>query len=419
MARKRWAAIVLLVLLGATTLLVWSQTVPSSSANPDVYVGIDVAYDNQTMTALIDQVSAYTNLFIVGCTAITQNQTRLDDTCQYLYDKGLSFIVYQDAPVDYPTYTSSANHTVPYNSTNAPYPQTGSNSTGQRPPANTSRPLNVLAVSNWTQTAKERWGEKFLGIYFMDEVAGRQLDSAPGWVEVRNASSCVDAASQFNVSVSRSLQWMRNSYSNGQELKMFSSDYALYQFDYDAGYDVMFAQFGWNYSRQLNIALCRGAATVANKEWGAIITWEYDQPPYLESASRLYNDMVLAYNNGAKYIAVFDSNEAYTQSILTADQLNALKNFWQYVKENPRAQSSVNNRVGLVLPDCYGYGFRGPNDSIWGLWPANSYSTSLSSVVGDKLIEYGEKLDIIYNQTQFSMAGYKQLIYFEEPNGSV
>jgi hypothetical protein len=326
----------------------------------------------------------------------------------------MSFIVYQDAPLNYPTYTPSGNYTLPSNSTNAPYPQPTANAT-PRPQTNTSRPLRVLAVSNWTQTAKERWGEKFLGIYFMDEVAGRQLDSAPGWVEVHNASNCVDAAGQFNRSVSRSLQWMRNGYSNGQEFKLFSSDYALYQFDYDAGYDVMLAQFGWNYSRQLNIALCRGAATVDHKEWGAIITWECDQPPYLESASRLYGDLVLAYNNGAKYIAVFDSNEAYTQSILTANHLQALKDFWQYVKQNPRTQSSSSDRVGFVLPDCYGYGFRGPHDSIWGLWPADAYSTSLSSVVGDKIIEYGEKLDLIYNQTQFSQAGYKQLIYFEKP----
>jgi hypothetical protein len=420
MARKRWVAIVLIALLAATTLVVWSQTVSISSANPDVYVGIDAAYDNETMTSLIDQVSAYTNLFIVGCTAISQNQSRLDNICQYLYDKGLSFIVYQDAPVSsYTVHNSIANRTSSFNSTNAPFPQTSGNFSGQRPSTNVTSSFSVLTVSNWTQTAKDRWGSKFLGVYFMDEVAGRQLDSASGWVEVQNASNCIDAANQFNRSISSSVQWMRDGYSNGDDLELFSSDYALYQFDYDAGYDVMLAQFGWNYSRQLNIALCRGAATVANKDWGVIITWEYNQAPYLESGSRLYDDLVLAYNNGAKYIAVFDSDEAYSQSILTADHLNALKDFWQYAKENPRTQSSGNDRVGFVLPDCYGYGFRGPNDSVWGLWPADSYSTSLSSVVGDKLIEYGAKLDIIYNQTQFSMAGYKQLIYFEEPNGSV
>ena len=60
----------------------------------------------------------------------------------------------------------------------------------------------------------------------------------------------------------------------------YTSDYALYWFDYKAGYDTVFTEFGWNNSRQMDIALCRGAATVKGKDWGAIITWTYDQPPY-------------------------------------------------------------------------------------------------------------------------------------------
>lgn len=418
MTRKHWIVIIIIALLSTTLFLIWGEVIPVASAAPDVYVGIDAAYDNATITSLIDQVSAYTNLFIVGCTSITENQTKLDDTCQYLYDKGMSFIVYQDTPIG--TYTSnnfSANRTNPLNSTNAPFPQrTPDNfSRGQEPQTNFTRIFNVLTVSNWTQTAKERWGSKFLGVYYIDEVAGRQLDSYPGWVEVYNASDYVDAAEQFNQTMSSSLQWFRSGYSDGQTLSLFSSDYALYQYDYNAGYDVILAQLGWNNSRQLNIALCRGAATVANKDWGVMITWEYNQEPYLESGSKLYDDMVLAYNNGAKYIAVFDSNEAYTQSVLTADQLDALKDFWQYVQDNPRTQSSTSDRVGYVLPEGYGYGFRGPNDTIWGLWPADAYSTNLSSTIGEKLAEYGDKLDIVYNQTQLSYAGYKQLIYSEEP----
>jgi hypothetical protein len=412
MARKHWAAFTLIALVAASMFLIWNQATPAAVANSDVYVGIDAAYDNDTLTSLINQVSDYTNLFIVGCTSITENQTKLDNTCQYLYDHGLSFIVYQDAPISvYNSVNAYANRTRPLNSTNAPFPQRTGNFTEQRPPANFTRPYGVPTVSNWTQTAKERWGSKFLGIYYIDEVAGRQLDLASGWVEVQNASDYIDAANQFNQTVSRSVQWLRDGYSDGQTLNLFSSDYALYQFDYNAGYDVILAQLGWNYSRQLNIALCRGAATAANKDWGVIITWEYTQAPYLESGSRLYDDMVLAYNNGAKYITIFDSNKEYTQSVLTADQLNTIKEFWQYTKEHPRSQSSSSDRVAFVLPEAYGYGFRGPTDSIWGLWPSDTYSTKLSIAVGEKLAEYGEKLDIVYNQTQLAIAGYSQLIF--------
>ena len=239
------------------------------------------------------------------------------------------------------------------------------------------------------------------------------MDLASGWVEVKNATDYSDAASQFNATVSRSIDWFRNGYSDGAQVPLFSSDYALYQFDYNAGYNVILAQLGWNYSRQLNIALCRGAATVANKDWGVIVTWEYNQPPYLESGSKLYDDMVLAYNNGAKYIVVFDSNEAYTQSVLTQDHLNALKQFWQYAKEHPRSTGSAADRVGFVLPADYAYGFRGPNDSIWGLWPADSFSTNLSITVGNNLLKYGENLDIVYNKTQLETCGYRQLIYWD------
>ena len=408
MMHKHWLSIVLIAILLTTILWACSQTLSSINAKPDLYFGIDAAYDNETLTTLIDQVSPYTNLFIVGCTSITINQTRLNATCQYLYDKGLNFIVFQDAPVE--SY-NLANRTRLQNTTNTPYPQTPSNSSTQGTSGNSSIPRNLLQISNWTETAKKLWGNKFLGIYYIDEVAGRQLDQYPGWIEVHNATDYADAAYKFNKTASGSVQWFRRGYTNGQELTLFSSDYALYQFDYDAGYDVIFAQFGWNYSRQLNIALCRGAATVANKDWGAIITWEYNQPPYMEDKASLFNDMVIAYENGAKYIVVFDSNENHTENVLTSDHLGAIKDFWQYTKDHPRSPNTSKDRVCFVLPEAYGYGFRGPDDSIWGLWSADDFSKNLTIAVGQKLIEYGERLDLVYNQTQLLSAGYGKVFY--------
>ena len=405
------------VILLLLVSLVLTQSLPIAivkGTDPNIYVGIDAAYDNETIKALIDEVSSYTNLFIVGCTAITENETRLNNICQYLYNKGMSFIIYQDAPIGvYQGAQPPINQTRPLNATNSPFPSLPVNFTSSRQLSNFTRPFHANTVSNWTQTAKDLWGTRFLGIYYIDELAGRQLDLASGWVEVRNATNYADAAVQFNREVSSSVDWYRNGYSDGANITLFSSDYALYQFDYDAGYDVILAQLGWNYSRQLNIALCRGAATVANKDWGVIVTWEYTESPYLESSSKLYEDLVLAYNNGAKYIVVFDSNEAYTQSILTQDHLNAIKQFWQYAKENPRSSSSSGDRVGFVLPVDYAYGFRGPTDTVWGLWQADSFSMNLSINVGNKLLEYGEKLDIVYNQTQLESCGYRQLIYWD------
>lgn len=164
--------------------LILIQSLPSTALDgttPDVYVGIDAAYDNQTITALINEVSSYTNLFIVGCTAITENQSRLNSICQYLYDKGMSFIIYQDVPLGfYQGFQSPTNPTRPLNVTNSPYPPPSNLTGSPRQPYNFTRPFNDNIVSNWTQTAKDQWGTHFLGIYYIDEVAGRQLDLASG-----------------------------------------------------------------------------------------------------------------------------------------------------------------------------------------------------------------------------------------------
>ena len=73
------------------------------------------------------------------------------------------------------------------------------------------------------------------------------------------------------------------------DFQLFTADYALYWFDYLAGYDVVLAEFGWNYSRQINVALNRGAATIQNKDWGVIVTWTYNNPPYIGSGEELYD----------------------------------------------------------------------------------------------------------------------------------
>jgi len=323
---------------------------PSRSDPPDVFVGVDVAYDDLAeIKGLVDEISSYTNLFVIGSTGITYNVTKVDETCQYVYDKGLSFIIYTEEP-----------------------PRT-----------------------QWLEDAKRRWGDQFLGLYVFDEAGGRQLDLyeyRPVW----EADNYTDAASQFVSITNMTLDWVTWYYTSSVNFPLFTSDYALYWFDYKAGYDVVLAQFGWNYSRELNVALCRGAATVQNKSWGAIITWTYNDTPYIESGEELYNDMILAYKNGAKYILVFDTNKNYTRGILKEEHLDALKQFWQYIQDNPRTSNTINDRVAYVLPKDYAYGFRGPNDKIWGLWEADAFSYELCTNLYSLMEQHGTKLDIIY-----------------------
>ena len=366
-------------LLIAALLLTYGlvKTDPAKGEYVDVYIGIDVAYDNlEEIKTLVDAASPYTNLFIIGSAGITHNETKLNDLSRYLYDKGLSFIVYTEMP-----------------------PQIG---------------------ITWIQRAKESWGTKFLGLYVYDEVGGKQLDfferNATRLHPVHEADNYTDARNQFVDVLSHSLDWVVWNFTGIEDVHLFTSDYALYWFDYKGGYDTVFAEFGWNYSRQINVALGRGAATAQNKEWGVMITHTYTEPPYLDG-ERFYDDMVYAYKNGAKYIVVFDTNANYTHGTLTEEHLQALKQFTEYAHNNPRTSEPTSERTAFVLPKDFAYGFRGPADKIWGLWEANDFSYDISFRLGKLLEQYGSKLDVIYDdEVDYSSLGYGKFIFW---NGTV
>ena len=66
------------------------------SLTPNVYVG--VAFGGNTTAeakVLIDEVKGYTNLFILdsGRNAITQNETAVNEICNYAVANGLNVIV--------------------------------------------------------------------------------------------------------------------------------------------------------------------------------------------------------------------------------------------------------------------------------------------------------------------------------------
>jgi hypothetical protein len=374
---KSKQTILLLVPLLLTTLFL--------SANPNVtevsaqtplplYFGVDVAFGDIDLTKqLIDNVSAFTNFFVIGCSQ-DYNVTRLSQISDYVYQKGLNFLVFTDDP-HYPS-------------------------------------------RRWLQNATITYGGQFMGIYFYDEAGGRQLDQAK-YPTVTSAANYSDASHKYL----QIMNWWlgNNSYSiargllNAGSYQFFTSDYALYWWDYQSGYDTVFAEFGerggnWTYSRQMNVALCRGAATVFNKDWGVMITWSYIEPPYMESGAKLYDDMILAYRNGAKYIVVFDSSENFTDNVLQQEHFDAMKQFWEYAQNNPRTESSLSLRTAAVLPQDYAYGFRGPSDKIWGLWQADELAVNVSTSVINLLETYGGSLDLVYPSEKVASVGYREVI---------
>jgi hypothetical protein len=372
MKRKLLAVIFTSILVTSLVLIYSVSYALQKVEQTEFFFGLDVAYENiEDIKVLVNEVRTYTNLFIIGCTGITHNTTKLDDLCQYLYDGGLYFIVY------------------------------------------TERPLRA----QWLIDAKERWGNRLLGFYAFDEAGGYQLDLNQ-YRPVHSADNITDAANQFVMSLNRSLNYINVGYTESTNFPFFTSDYALYWFDYKGGYDVVLAQFGWNYSRQLNVAQVRGAATVQEKDWGTIIAWTYNNPPYIESGPELYEDLVLSYENGAKYVVIFDSNKDYSGGILKDEHLEAMKQFWQYTEENPRKTETTGDRIAYVLPKNYAYGFRGPSDKIWGLWEAESipeFSEELCTELNRLMVVHEKRLDIIYNDN-LEFDQYSKYIFW---NGTI
>jgi hypothetical protein len=384
-------AVILILLLTVPVFLYYGflATTTVKGEPSGLFVGVDMAYDNiEEIKQLMDEISPYTNTIVIGSTGITYNMTRLGEVCQYAYDRGFYFMIYSHPIFD---------------------------------------PEKLVIQRQWVLDAKPKWGEHFLGLYAYDEPGGRQLDDAeykPVGDEHWFAENWTQAADTFVYVMSFYLNHTIKDQMGGLNSTLFTSDYALYWFDYKVTYDVVFAEFGWNYSRQLNVALNRGAAAVQNKDWGVMITWTYTQPSdnrsYLESGEELYNDLVYAYEGGAKYILVFDTNKNYTHSVLKPEHLDALKQFWQYAIDNPRPSDPPTDRVAYVLPKDYGYGFRGPNDTIWGLWSAIDYTDSLriNTELGTLIDTYKNRLDIIYDDgLEASRSyGYSRLIFW---NGTV
>jgi hypothetical protein len=341
----------------------------------EVFIGVMAGQGSvDGILTFVDEVEDYVNLIIISDLNLTTNSTALYTILDSLDARGLYFIPFMSL-LEY---------------TNDP---------------------------NFFQVARQRWGEHFLGVYTFDEPGGKQIDLAVHR-PVDSAQNYSDAASKYVEAVSEEgLLRFANSFNMTGNFNIFTSDYALYWFDYSACYNVVFTQFGWNFSRQLHVALCRGAATAHNSEWGAILTWTFSQPPYLESADDLYKNMVLAYDNGAKYIVVFDFPTNVTEyGVLTQDHLDSMKRFWNYHKSTPQPEVYP-AEVAYVLPEDYGYGFRGPSDKIWGLWGPDNLSASIWNDANHLLDNYGSKLDIIYENDEPGMKeGYNQLIFW---NGTV
>jgi type II secretory pathway pseudopilin PulG len=395
--------ILIIILLTASATLLVSYTQSSNNqSKAQVYVGIAFGGNTTAQAKLIiDRTKSYTNLFILdsGINPISTNQSAVKEICDYATNAGLNIIVNLGTfnRVDWTSRLQSLN------------------------------------------SSQEKYGDKFLGAYYDDEPGGIPLDW--NWTkQFTENSTLFGGANPLDLThihyelqlaeitgiqpqnYTTEAQWFNQLLQGNRghndlkryNISTFTSDYALFWFDYLGGYDTLFAQLGWNQSVNQQISLVRGAATMQNKDWGTIITWKYRQSPYLDTADNIYNQMVASYNAGAKYITIFDYpyNSTYNPyGAMTDQHFQVLEKFWNQVviKSTP---NSAHAEAALVLPKDYGWGMRSVDDKIWGFWGPDDKSPLIWDIYQTLLNKYGTRLDIIYDDAAFPIQGNYSKVYF-------
>jgi hypothetical protein len=412
-----FSTILMLIILTASFLVPSTLTNKSTEKKP-FYVGVNYC-GNSTSEAklLIDRVKTYTNLFVLQSSTIWVNETATKEICDYAVAQGLNILVN----------LGTRNATLPwYNDTTFLW--------------------HLLLIQN----AKQRWGNRFLGVYYDDEPGGVQLDY--DWASFfassnftilsqsplfRNSSLYKIYQETLKANVSSSTpknysdeaKWFTDLIRmnllpdrwKATGITSFTSDWTLYWWDYLGGYDVILAQLGWNHTLTQDIALVRGAARMQNKSWGTIITWKYDEPPYIDSGENIYQQILMSYEAGATYVVIFNYPQIEGNpygGILTDDHFEALERFWNDVMTEPHTQNIPDYsqaEAALVLPTNYGWGMRRPDDTIWGFWGPDERSPQIWNISRTLLEQYGLNLDIVYDDPAFPATGkYSQIYYWNQ-----
>jgi len=204
---------------------------------------------------------------------------------------------------------------------------------------------------------------------------------------------------------------------NKKDVLVFTADYGLYWWDYKGGYDVVLAELAWNLSVPQHIGLVRGAANLQGKSWGTILTWKYNVPPFLAEGEEMFEHLKTSYETGAEYVLIFNySEDPANPNTLQEEHFLALERFWDEIVQNPEVvHGGIKAEAVLVLPKNYGYGMRIPNDTIWGIWPADKDSQRIWNQLQNKIGQYGLKLDIVFEDPSYSVTGkYPNIYYWDQ-----
>ena len=170
--------LILIVLIGLIAVI--GSTSLSKNSKPQFHVGVTFGGDNSAdAKILIDRVKDYTNLFVVASGPLQNNITELEHTCDYAVKSGLDIIVY------FGSYEALRNTTVAF-----------------------------------IDTAKERWGNHFLGIYYGDEPSGKALDNRLDLQNVPNLGNVTK--DQYGIEISQTVgsSWSNKYFSYSGEIEI-------------------------------------------------------------------------------------------------------------------------------------------------------------------------------------------------------
>jgi hypothetical protein len=411
--------LILIIVISVSAMFALNPIPSGNQAKATTSVNVGIAFCGNTTEeakVLIDRVKGYTNLFVLdsGANPISRNQTAIEEICDYAVAQGLNVII------------------------NLGHIQ-----------SQVSWFWQLSSLDSIKQRWTERWGDKFLGIYYNDELGGIQLDGNwTAWFATHQTQL------QQNADLYAIYNKMQEFKANGSSpqdydleaqffvhdvlqedpglirlkdagITTFTSDYGLYWFDYLGGYDVMFAEIGWNCSVAQQIDLVKGAARLQNKDWGAIITWKYGSDPYLDTGDQMYNQMLTAYQAGAKYIIVFNypmmADNDY--GALTDEHFIAIERFWNDITNQEKTKTMADlskPEAALVLPKNYGWGMRHHTDVIWGFWGPDDKTLQVGTVMGKLLALYGVRMDVVYDDPAcpVSTGGYTKIYYWNDSDAN-
>jgi hypothetical protein len=139
--KKRILIVVVTVLILFVLIASIGYTVLNQRIQKPFYVGVTYCGRSiEEAKELVDKVKDYTNLFIL-LSGTLRNATDIEEIGDYAITSGLNFAVY-------------------YSSRTGGILANGSD----------------VSITEFVSSQKQKWGEQFIGIYYMDEPGGRMLD---------------------------------------------------------------------------------------------------------------------------------------------------------------------------------------------------------------------------------------------------